>query len=244
VNLEGTRNALDAAEAAGCERFLMVSSIAVYGWQVRTSVCDEESTPREYGAGPYSRTKRASEELALDYHAFGRVPVTVVRPGNVWGPGSGLWVDEIVDFLRSGTNLLIDRGEGDAILAYVDNVVDVIALAAASPVAAGRVYNANDGSGVTWRQYFGDLARILGVEPPTRSVPPKVALAMAAAMERGWQVLGRSSRPLLTRDAVTILSARAAVPIRRAVEDLGYRPQVSYEQGLERVAAYVKGGSR
>lgn len=244
VNVDGTRNLLEAAAAAHCQRFLMVSSIVVYGSQMRTAVCDEENTPRELGVGPYSRTKRASEDLALDYHAFGRVPVTVVRPGNVWGPSSALWVDEVAGFLRSGRNLLVDRGEGDAILAYVDNVVEVIVLAARAPVAAGRIYNANDGSGVTWRRYFQDLSAILGVEPPERSVSPRVALAVAAAMERVGRAMGRPTRPLLTREAVTILSSRSAVPIRRAVEDLGYRPPVSYHQGMERVAAYLKGGIR
>lgn len=244
VNVGGTRNLLDAAAAAGCERFLMVSSIVVYGSQMHSAVCDEENTPRELGVGPYSRTKRASEDLALDYHAFGRVPVTVVRPGNVWGPGSGLWVDEVASFLRSKRNLLVDRGEGDAILAYVDNVVEVMLLAARSPIASGRIYNANDGSGVTWRRYFQDLSAILGVEAPERSLPPRVALAIAAAMERAGKAVGRPTRPLLTREAVTILSSRSAVPIRRAVEDLGYSPPVSYEEGMERVAAYLKGGSR
>jgi len=244
VNLGGTRNLLEAAAAAGCARFLMVSSIVVYGSQMRTAVCDEENTPREFGVGPYSRTKRASEELALDYHVFGRVPVTVVRPGNVWGPGSGLWVDEVVAFLRSGRNFLVERGEGDAILSYVDNVVEVMLLAARSPNAVGRIYNANDGAGVSWRRYFQDLCGILGVEPPERSLPARVARAIASAMERGGQAVGRHTRPLLTREAVTILSSRSAVPIRRAVEDLGYRPPVSYDQGMQRVAAYLKGGSQ
>ncbi len=244
VNVGGTRNLLDAAAAAGCERFLMVSSIVVYGSQMHSAVCDEENTPRELGVGPYSRTKRTSEDLALDYHAFGRVPVTVVRPGNVWGPASALWVDEVASFLRSRRNLLVDRGEGDAILAYVDNVVELMLLAARSPVAVGRIYNANDGSGVTWRRYFQDLSAILGVEAPDRSLPPRVALAIATAMERAGRALGRPTRPLLTREVVTILSSRSAVPIRRAVEDLGYSPPVSYEEGMERVAAYLKGGSR
>lgn len=244
VNVGGTRNLLDAAEAASCDRFVMVSSIVVYGSQMHSAVCDEENTPRELGVGPYSRTKRASEDLALDYHAFGRVPVTVVRPGNVWGPASGLWVDEVASVLRSKHGVLVDRGEGDAILAYVDNVVEVMVLAANSPVAAGRIYNANDGSGVTWRRYFQDLCGILGVDPPQRSLPPRVALAIAATMEQAGRAVGRRSRPLLTREAVTLLSSRSPVPIRRAVEDLGYRPRVSYDQGMERVAAYLKGGTR
>src|SRR5262249_28923076 len=144
INVGGTRNVLDAAAAGGVERVVMVSSIVVYGSQLRTGPCDEDA-PRELGVGPYSRTKRASEEIALDYHAFGRVPVTVVRPGNVFGPASGMWVDGLAALLRKGSARWVDDGDGDADLAFVDNVVDVIARAADAPAAAGRIYNATDG---------------------------------------------------------------------------------------------------
>src|SRR5207249_1489166 len=126
INVGGTRNVLDAAATHGVERVVMVSSIVVYGSQLRTGPCDEDA-PREHGVGPYSRTKRASEEVALDYHAFGRVPVTVVRPGNVYGAGSPLWVDELAALLRKGAAVWLDDGDGDADLAFVDNVIDVIA---------------------------------------------------------------------------------------------------------------------
>lgn len=238
INVDGTRNVLDAAVAAGCERVLMVSSIVVYGWQMHTSVCDEDRR-RELGVSPYSRTKRASEELALDYHAFDRVPVTVVRPGNVYGAGSRVWVDGVLEVVRAGRALLIDRGSGDAVLAHVDNVVEVIALAAANPEAAGRVYNANDGGGVSWRDYFADLAQLAGVAPPRRSVPSTIALGIAAGMERTWAALRRPTRPLLTREAVTLLASRAPVPIERAQRELGYHPPVHYDQAIAEIAEYL-----
>jgi 2-alkyl-3-oxoalkanoate reductase len=244
VNVEGTRNVLDAAAAAGCRRVVMVSSIVVYGSQLRTAVCDEVAAPREYGIGAYSRTKRVSEELALDYHAFGRVPVTVVRPGNVYGPESGVWVDGVLEILRAGDGMLIDGGEGDAVLAYVDNVVEVIVLAGASEDAGGRVYNANDGGGVTWRQYFADLAGLAGVAPPRRVLGRRPAMAAAAAMEGAWLALGRRERPLLTREAVTLLSSRHPVPIARAAAELGYRPPVAYREALDRLTDYIHGGAR
>lgn len=241
INVDGTRNVLDAGASAGCERVLMVSSIVVYGWQMHTEVCDEDR-PRELGVSPYSRTKRASEELALDYHAFGRVPVTVVRPGNVYGVGSRLWVDGVLEIVRSGRALLIDGGGGDAVLAHVDNVVEVIALAAANPEAAGRIYNANDGGGVTWRDYFSDLAQLAGVAPPRRSVPSRIALGIAAGMERTWSALRRPTRPLLTREAVTLLASQAPVPTDRAQRELGYRPPVYYDQAIAEIAEHLHAG--
>jgi nucleoside-diphosphate-sugar epimerase len=241
VNIEGTRQVLDAAARAGCERVLMVSTIAVYGWQLHTDTCHED-TPRQYGVGPYSRTKRESEELALDYHAMGRVPVTVVRPGNVYGPGSEVWVDEILRLVRAGQGVLVDGGRGDAALAYVDNAVDVMVRAAASERAVGRIYNALDGAGVTWLQYVSDLARIAGVAVPRRRIPVSAARVAAAFMERTGRFFGRQRRPLLTTEAVVLLSSRQPVPIGRAVDELGYQP-IPYRDAMARVADYIHGGA-
>jgi 2-alkyl-3-oxoalkanoate reductase len=238
INVGGTRAALDAAAAAGAERVVMVSSIVVYGSRLHTGPCDEDA-PRELGLGPYGRTKRASEELALDYHGFGRVPVTVVRPGNVFGPGSGLWVDELARILRRGLGMWVDDGEGDATLAQVDNVVDVVVRAGAHPAAAGRIYNAADGGGVSWKQYLRDVAAAAGAPAPTLGLPRPVAAATATAMERAWRLAGRRDRPLLTREAVQLFASRPPVPIARAAAELGFVPR-PYGPALDQVRAYLQ----
>jgi nucleoside-diphosphate-sugar epimerase len=217
----------------------MISSIVVYGARLHDGGCDEDA-PRGTGVGPYSRTKRESEEVALEAHRRGRVPVTVVRPGNVWGPGSGLWVDEIAKLARKGMLMTLDGGAGDATLAYVDNVVDVIIRALDAPDAAGRIYNAIDEGGVTWRAYLTDIARLAGGKPPKRSLSPKLARVLAGSMERVWRLTRRSSRPLMTREAVQLLSSGPPVPISRARAELGYDP-VPYERGLAAVARYLEG---
>lgn len=239
VNVEGTRNLLVAAARAGVDRVVVVSSIVVYGSQLMTEVCDEDR-PRERGCGPYSRSKTAQEQIALDFHRFGRVPVTVVRPGNVVGPGSANWVDTPAALLRAGRGLLIDGGDGDATFTWVDNLVELLALAGRSPAAAGRVYNGNDGCGVTWRRYFTDLARLAGASPPRLSLPSGAAMGVAAAMEAAWRAARRPRRPLLTREAVTLLASRHPVPIMRAACELHFAPRVEYGEALERLSRYLR----
>lgn len=239
VNVGGTRNVVDAGALEGCERLVMVSSIVVYGERLAAGGCDEDA-PRAAGVGPYSRTKRESEELALDAHRRGRIPVTVVRPGNVWGPGSQVWVDEIARLARKGLLMTIDGGRGDATLAYVDNVVDVIVRALDAPEAAGRVYNAIDAGGVTWKAYLSDIARLSGGKPPRRSLSPRVAAFLAGGMERVWRLARRPGRPLMTREAVRLLASGPAVPISRARAELGYDP-APYDRGLAAVARYLEG---
>lgn len=239
VNVDGTRNLLSAAARAGVERVVVLSSLVVYGSQLLTEVCDEDR-PREHGCGPYSRSKAAQEQVALDFDRFRRVPVTVVRPGNVVGPGSINWVDMPAGLLRAGRGLLVDGGDGDAAFTWVDNLVDLILLAGRAPAAAGRIYNGNDGCGVTWRRYFSDLARLAGARAPRLSVPARAALGVAGAMETAWRAARRSRRPLLTREAVTLLASRHPVPIARAACELHFAPRVEYGEALERLARYLR----
>jgi nucleoside-diphosphate-sugar epimerase len=235
VNVDGTRNVLAAAAEAGVERVVVTSSLVVYGSQLGSEVCDED-LPREHGCGPYSRTKRAQEELALDFHRFGRVPVTVVRPGNVFGPDSAPWVHMPVALLRAGRLPLIGGGEGDAALTWVDNLAEFLLLAGRTAAAAGRVYNANDGSGVSWARYFTALARIAGARAPRLHVPSGAAMAAAVAMEAAWRVARRPGRPLFTREAVTLLASRHAVPVSRAARELGFSPSVEFDEAMDRLA--------
>jgi len=239
INVEGTRNVLTAAVAAGCRRVVFVSSIIVYGSQLHTSECAED-IERGEALSPYGRSKAAADALAREVQRRGDIEVVVVRPGNVFGPGSSPWVLDLARVLRKGQAPLIDGGQGDAALAYVDNVVDVLMAAGMAPEAAGRIYNVVDGQGVTWRRYLSDLAAIVGAKPPRLSVPHAVAWTAAKALERFARFRKSEERPLLTREAVALLSTRQPIPIERAVSELGYRPR-PYEEALREVARSLEG---
>ena len=84
VNVRGTVNVLDAAEAAGAERVVHISSVASWGYDFRSDLATEAAPARVCGSA-YVDTKTASQELALDRGA------AVVRPGDVYGPRSVPW---------------------------------------------------------------------------------------------------------------------------------------------------------
>jgi len=237
ITVGGTRNVMNAAADAGT-RVLLASSVVVYGEFVQSRVCDEELG---YGkaVGAYSRAKQRQEQLALEIARARKVKLTVIRPTNVYGPGSKPWVHDVVDQLRSGTPSLIGGGELNAGLAHVDNVVDIFVRAAGSDVAVGRIYNVSDGSDVTWKQYFSDLAKLLGAKKPA-SLPRPVATVTAYACEAAWRLFGLKGRPPLTREALNLVGSDHRVPIERARRELGYVPRVDYAEGMRTVAAYLK----
>lgn len=236
INVEGTRRLASAAAAAGARRLVFVSSLVVYGRRLLDHTCREE-LPTETGIGPYSRSKTAGEALLFDLHERGAIEVAVIRPGNVFGPGSPLWVGAVAELLRRRRVPLVDGGDRDARLTYVDNVADAIALAGCAPAAAGRAYNINDGSGVTWRTYLCDLAELAGAPTPTRSIPRAVLATAARAMEALARLRRSSERPLLTREAVRLLAGGPAIPIERARKELAYSPAVGYRAAMQAIAA-------
>ena len=126
VNVLGTKNVIDAAVAAGAKRFVHFSSVRAFGDLDFPDGVTEEHPVRP-DSSVYVNTKIASEQVALQAHAAGRIEVTVVRPGDVYGPGSRPWTILIVEAIRSGQFVLPAMGKGIFSPVYIDNLVDGVA---------------------------------------------------------------------------------------------------------------------
>jgi nucleoside-diphosphate-sugar epimerase len=242
VTVEGTRNVLQAVEPGA--RVILASSVVVYGDAIGRDVCDEDHA---FGRplGNYSRSKQDQEWLAFEIAAARGVSLSALRLVNVYGAGSRNWVDEVLVQLRRGVPTLVDGGDRNAGLCHVEHAVDAFVLAAQTPAAAGRVYNICDGSDVTWRRYFGDLARIGRARPP-RSIAGPVARLAAHVCEALWTRLSLRGRPPLTLEALNLVGSNHRVPIARAARELGFAPHVSYPEALAEIAEAVSapGASR
>ncbi|MBL8045247.1 MAG: NAD-dependent epimerase/dehydratase family protein [Anaerolineales bacterium] len=235
VTVGGTWNVLQTV--APRTRVVLASSIVVYGHLIGQAVCDEaQSFGRPQGM--YSRAKQAQEKLAWQVAQARNLPLSVVRPANVFGAGSRPWVEALLKQMRLGLPALIGDGERDAGLCYVENLVDLLKLAATHPNAVGKIYNGCDNFGITWKQYVSDLARLAGLPKP-RSLPIGVARAAATACEAAWRVLRLPDRPPVTHEAVNLTSAHHRIPSDRARQELGYRPRVSYTEALQTLAGNI-----
>jgi nucleoside-diphosphate-sugar epimerase len=240
VTVDGTENVLGEAARRGA-RALLASSVVVYGREIGRRVCDED---RRFGRplGPYSRAKQQQERIARRLEGSHGLRMTIVRPTNVYGAGSGPWVDTVVKQLRAGRPTLVGDGRLNAGLVHVDNVVDLFVRAAERPAAVGRTYNACDDSGVTWLRYFTDLAELAGAPPP-KTISRALAEVAARGLEGSYRLLRLRERPALTREALNLVGSHFRVPITKAAHELEFQPTVSYPRGIAEVAAYL-GASR
>src|SRR5204862_3253837 len=115
ANVLGTRNAYDAARDAG--RFVHLSTVVTFGFDFPDGV--DERAPVAVTGLPYGDTKIAAEQLLLQAHAEGRTPVTIVRPGDVYGPRSRAWAVLPYEMIRA-RRFALPRG-GTFSPVYVDD---------------------------------------------------------------------------------------------------------------------------
>ncbi len=239
TNVEGTRYVVEAAVRAAVPRLVYLSSAAVYGYPRRGQPIDE-AHPQRARRIPYIASKIAAEEVVWQAHRRQGLPVVVLRPVMVFGPGCQNYVGQVVGHLENRTLPLLDGGRHVAGLAYVENVVDAILLALHRPDAVGQALNIWDDSDVTWKQYLEGLADRLDLPRPARSIPTRLALAAAGPVESVARLLRFRHRPWITRLAVLELGQPQRYDITRARRWLGYAPRVDFEQALHRTVAWVK----
>jgi nucleoside-diphosphate-sugar epimerase len=233
----GLWSLLDAATAVGVRRFIHVSTSDAYGYP-DTPV--DETAPYRLRGWPYGDTKIAGERLVWAYHHEHGLPITIVRPVTVYGPRSIPFVVEIVALLKRGSMAYIGDGRKPAGLAYVTNVVDLLLRAADSERSQGQAYNASDGLNITWRQYVGRLAAIVGAPNPRLVIPHRPAYLAGWAMERSYAALRIRTRPLLTRLAVELMGTDQSFTVAKARGELGYEPAVDFAEGMRRVEVWLR----
>ena len=228
--------ALDAARDGGATRFVHISSVVTFGLDFPDGV-DERWPVRTTGVA-YVDTKVAAEQVVLQAHAAREIDVTVIRPGDVYGPGSRPWTTLPLEMLRARRFALPERGHGIHSHIYVDDLVDGIVAAAESGYAAGRVINLSGGVGVETGEFFDYYARMLGRRRVPR-VPTSVALAAAGLQSRMARARGTITE--LTPDGVRYLALRRGTySIATARELLDWEPQVGLAEGMSRTEAWAR----
>ncbi|KXF51973.1 dehydrogenase [Rhodococcus sp. SC4] len=234
VNVLGTSRVLRASIDAGVRRFVHFSSVAAYGFAFPASV--DESYPVQVNGDVYTDTKVNSEAVVLAGHAAGDIDVTVIRPGDVWGPGS-VWVRSPIAEMRKPTGFpLPDRGNGIFSPVYIDNFVDAVVLVLDSEQAVGQLFNITDGIGIRCADFFGRLAQMS--RGTIRTLPMPVAAPLADLLGGLLRRVGQSSD--LCAGTMWLLNRPGTYSIEKAQKMLGYQPLISVDEGMARVEAWAR----
>jgi dihydroflavonol-4-reductase len=182
LHVEGARNVCRAAASANVEKALLVSSsgtIAVSPEPLAQSECAGYK-PEIFGSWPYYASKMYAEKLALQQASAGGVPVVVVGPALVLGPGDGRG-SSTGDVARCVAGHVPVAPRGGLSFVDVRDVADGL-IAAMERARPGQRYFLG-GENWTFRRFFGEIARLAGRPGPRFSLPPGLARASADLLE-------------------------------------------------------------
>jgi len=233
-NVTGTENLLRAAAEAGVARFVHLSSVAVFGLPASGEV--DDSTPPRLCGDSYCDTKTAAEEVVLRYGVERRLPVVILRPSAVYGPGSTHWSVIPLKRVKKGKMFLVGGGRGLLNYVYIDNLVDAIFLAAEHDRAEGQGFIVNDGA-TTWQDFFTAYARMAGKDG-IPSVPLWAAKLWVHYRNLAAVIRGETSR--VPTNALAFLVGNPVYRQTHIEQTLGHRSRVNLEEGLRRTEAWFR----
>jgi nucleoside-diphosphate-sugar epimerase len=213
---------------------VLISSFSVYGAAdlPRGGVVDEttplESRPEKRDL--YGQCKLRQEQLFWEYHRQKRLPLTVLRPGVIYGPRGSALSSRIG--LRMPGIFLFFGGDNLLPLSYVENCAEAIVHAGKNAPVDGEVYNVLDDELMSCREFFRRYRR--EVERLRSITVPYPLLKAAGALVERYHVYSRGQLPAVLTPYKVAASWKGTTFDNQKLKALGWRPRVSTEEGIRR----------
>jgi nucleoside-diphosphate-sugar epimerase len=232
VHVKGTENICEAVLYFGVKKVVHTSTIGVHG-HVENPPGDEDSP---FNPGDlYQQTKLEGELLALRYAKEKKLPLSVVRPAGIYGPGETRML-KLFRAVKRRRFVMIGNGETCCHFVYIDDLIQGFKLAAESPNAVGRSYIIAGDEYVTLNRLVALIAEAVGVPTPRWRIPYAPVYAAGAICEALCKPFGME--PPLHRRRVAFFDKTRAFCNERARQELGYRPQIDLRTGVRRTAEW------
>ncbi len=209
INVEGTRNIIDASIAAGVKHFILVSS---------ASVTYAHTTP-------YSLSKRKTEHLIKTQNAM---KWTIVRPTLAYNESGGEEFNMFLAYLKKYPFVpFIGAGRSLKRPVHCDDLMKGFLAIAGNPKTYGKTYAFSGGEAIAIRDMARLMLKHVGQEKPFLTIPIPICKLIAFFAER------LQKKPILTWNAIAGVMQDANLDNSEAREDLGYQP-ISFREGLQR----------
>jgi dihydroflavonol-4-reductase len=229
VHVNGTRHLVEASAAAGVRRFVHCSTVGVHGSVDRDAPATEEAPFRP--GDIYQRTKLEGEQMAVETANRVGLPLTVVRPGPIYGPGDRRFLKMIGGIARRRFVLLGD-GTPRFQMVYIDDLTEGFRLAGEVPAAVGRTYIITGDEAPTLNELVNQIAAIAKVRPPPFRLPVWPFYLAGAVFEAVCIPL--RIEPPIYRRRVKFFTSNRWFDTSRARRELGFVARVPLAVGIER----------
>lgn len=239
INVKATKNLINSAIKHKVKRFVFVSSLAIHkplGYRD-----GDENAPRDNTGFSYALSKIMIEDFLHECQENGKIEAVIIRPGVFpFGPEDRTSFIKIADAMRKGIFGYVNGGKALLCTAYVENLVEGMVLAGEKEIARGQIYIIGDNVKIRWRDLIELFAKELKVKPPKFNIPYPVAKISAKAIEGIFRLLMIHSSPPLTDYRVSLVAKDFYFSSQKAINELGYKPSVSIEEGVKRTVEWYK----
>ncbi len=237
TNIVGTRVVVHAAQEAGVNRFVHVSSPSVA--HSGSALIGAEAGPAspKSARGHYAKSKAEAELIALGANSSAMC-VVALRPHLIWGPGDIQLVGRIVERARQGRLAYVGSGAALIDSTFIDNAAGaLIAAIGRAGSAAGEALIVSNGEPRPIGELVDSIVIAHGLTPPRLRVPRPFAFAGGWIAERLWRALRLDGEPPMTTFLAEQLGTAHWFDQRRTRELLRWTPHVSIDRGIVRLAA-------
>jgi nucleoside-diphosphate-sugar epimerase len=234
VNVEGTKNVLEAALKQGVRRVIHCSTIGVA--TEHGSPPYSESTPYSPAAvDKYEMTKCEGEKAALECFRRLGVPVVVLRPAQVYGPGDRSKA-KFYRMIQKG--IIVNPGQTLKHLVYVDDLCRGFDLALRTPKIEGEIFIIAGRGPIPLRTLIEIGAKGLGVSPPKVRLPAWPFTFLFGLVETGARSV--RMKPPVFRRSMDFFTKSITLDVRKAKEVLGFQSEVDVPTGVARTIAWYR----
>lgn len=241
-NVIGTQNVIEACLKIGVPRLIFTSSPSVI--YNGASEGDNESLPYpEKFDAYYPETKAMAEQMVLSAHSES-LTTCVLRPHLVWGPGDPHFLPRLFQRRQNNRLRLVGNDKHKIDTIYIDNAssahVQAFEAMCKNPVSVGgKAYFVSQDEPIEIEEFMNRLLDTGDLPPVNKRISRWFAYAIGWCLERVYRWFNIEADPPLTTFVVKQLSSAHWFDISAAKRDFGYVPEISIDEGMERLKKWV-----
>lgn len=234
VNVDGTRNVLEAALQQQVKKFIYCSTCGVHG-NIDSPPGGEDAPiqPADY----YQQTKYEAEPVVMEYFKKG-LKTVILRPAAIYGPGDPERFFMIFKRVAKGKFPMFGSGKTFYHPLYIDNLVDAFMLAMEEGKGEGEAYLIADNDYVEILELVKAVGRAMDINVKIPRYPVTPLVVAGHVCEKVCKPFGVTP-PIFPR-RVDWYRQNRAFKIEKAKRDLNYAPRIGLDEGLHKTYQWYK----
>ena len=246
INTVGSRHVLSACQEKGVQTLVYSSSPSVTFDGTDQCNVDESAPYPARWLCHYPHSKAIAEGEILEANGPS-LRTCALRPHLIWGPRDQHLIPRLLDRARQGKLRIVGDGTNLIDMVYVENAAQAHLQAADALLESpsrvgGRAYFISQGEPVNCWSWINEILQQAGIPPVTKKIPFWLAWNIGHAMEIAYQGLGKNEEPRMTRFLAAQLATSHYFDISAARSDFDYDPQISTQEGMQRLANWCGTG--